>query len=93
MFYKSSFTRWTHKKSESHCNKNDHGCCVTGKISCNCNYNCKSDPEHCKNARLRYAIVSNCFLLDIAESNLDESILTFGISAIQLYGVSSTIPL
>lgn len=40
-----------------------------------------------------YAIVSNCFLLDIAESNLDESILTFGISAIQLYGVSSTIPL
>lgn len=38
-----------------------------------------------------YATVSNCFSMDIAEFDLDESILSFSTSAIQLY-VSSTIP-
>lgn len=40
-----------------------------------------------------YATASNCFSMNIAESDLDESILSFSISAIQLYGVSSKIPL
>lgn len=64
--------------------------CVTAITIVTSILNTAKNPEHC--VSLEHMLLFLIFSMDIAEFDLDESILSFGTSAIQLY-VSSTIPL
>lgn len=96
---------WDCRKSESICDqclrtKLIIAVAVIEKISRSSNYSYKYDPEHredaCpRNVRTLLSALQNSFLLDIVEPDPYESVL-FSVrytSAIQLHGVSSTIPL